>query len=172
VEIAIPFAVLDETTPASCPPEVGDRWRVNFSRVQWRLDPIGDGYRKTVDPATGKAYSEDNWVWSPQRVIAMHEPEHWGIVEFRDEDATAAVVPTPLDAAAWHLRTASYELAAILEAAGEYPREFAPSPSSMGPPLDDVWQWSYASDGRRYTLELTDGAHAVRLTEDGRLERE
>lgn len=170
VEIAIPFAVLDETTQASCPPAVGDRWRVNFSRVQWRLDVVDGGYRKTLDPATGKSYPEDNWVWSPQRLIAMHEPEHWGIVEFRDGDARAPVEPTDEDVAAWHLRYASYHLARSGEG---YPTAFSPPPApAEAPVLDDAWQWSYQSDGRRYTLVLSDGARTVRLTEDGLLTRE
>jgi hypothetical protein len=25
---------------------------------------------------------EDNWVWSPQGVVDMHVPEHWGHVQF------------------------------------------------------------------------------------------
>lgn len=27
---------------------------------------------------------EDNWVWSPQGVVDMHQPEQWGFVEFAD----------------------------------------------------------------------------------------
>ena len=36
VEIAIPWDVLQEAAGRPVPPQAGDRWRVNFSRVQWR----------------------------------------------------------------------------------------------------------------------------------------
>jgi hypothetical protein len=75
-EIRMPWAALAEYTTAACPPAPGDVWRVNFSRVQWR-HRIEDGrYEKVPDTR------EDNWVWSPQGVINMHVPEHWGFVEF------------------------------------------------------------------------------------------
>jgi hypothetical protein len=39
---------------------------------------------------------EDNWVWSPQGLIAMHYPEMWGMVRFRDLPVTSdASEPTP-----------------------------------------------------------------------------
>ena len=58
------------------PPGDGDVWRVNFSRVEWRHQLVGGQYQKV--PQT----REDNWVWSPQGVIDMHRPEHWGKVRF------------------------------------------------------------------------------------------
>ncbi len=48
-------------------PEDGTEWRINFSRVEWKQ---------------GQA-REDNWVWSPQGLIDMHVPEHWGYLQFR-----------------------------------------------------------------------------------------
>jgi Carbohydrate family 9 binding domain-like len=82
VEIAIPWDVLAEAAGRPAPPAPGDRWRLNFSRVQWRAEPSGGGYSKLTDPASGDPLPEDNWVWSPQGLIAMHYPEMWGIVEF------------------------------------------------------------------------------------------
>jgi len=35
-----------------------------------------------IDSATGKPAPEHNWVWSPQGMIDMHQPERWGVVEF------------------------------------------------------------------------------------------
>ena len=176
VEIAVPWGVLDETTEATCPPSDGDRWRVNFSRVQWRLETVDGVYRKVVDPATDKPLAEDNWVWSPQREIAMHEPEHWGIVEFRLASSDAPVEPTAEDAAAWHLRYATYFLAAEREREGSYPAEFAAPPPPAGAPiLDPVWSWPplYGVHGERYSLTLSrkDGHGALIVYEDGRLVR-
>lgn len=88
MEIAIPFAALRAIAGRPVPPTDGDVWWVNFSRVQWQLDAVspedGGGYVKSVGPE-GERLPEDNWVWSPQGVIAMHEPETWGLVMFASE---------------------------------------------------------------------------------------
>ncbi len=77
VEFALPWTTLAEFAHKPAPPNVGDIWRINFSRVQWQhqLDANGD-YMKVPDTP------ENNWVWSPQYVINMHLPEHWGYLEF------------------------------------------------------------------------------------------
>lgn len=82
VEIAMPWASLVENTHSGMPPIHGDQWRVNFSRVQWKLDTIGGVYAKTIDKTTGKPFPENNWVWSPQHEINMHAPESWGFLQF------------------------------------------------------------------------------------------
>lgn len=78
VELAIPWKALKE---AGGPPPENNFWRINFSRVQWQFDLIDKRYQRKKD-ATGKYLPEYNWVWSPQGVINMHEPEHWGYVFF------------------------------------------------------------------------------------------
>lgn len=80
VEIAIPWSFT--TTPGgttSIPKN--DFWRINFSRVNWEHDIKNDKYYRKKD-ANGEYLHESNWVWSPQGVINMHEPEHWGYVFF------------------------------------------------------------------------------------------
>jgi hypothetical protein len=77
---AVPMAV-------GKPPRGGDRWRVNFSRVEWQQRVTPDGKYERI-PNT----REDNWVWSPQGVIDMHRPETWGYVEF---SAAAPGLGTP-----------------------------------------------------------------------------
>jgi hypothetical protein len=84
VEIAFPWKALAEAAHRDCPPKLGDRWRVNFSRVQWQLDVTPLGYSKRPGPGA-KALPENNWVWSPQGLIAMHYPEMWGFVEFAED---------------------------------------------------------------------------------------
>jgi hypothetical protein len=74
VEIAIPWKALEECAPNPLPLD-GEKWKVNFSRVQWNLDIQGDQYVKKEGP-------EHNWVWSPQGLIYMHMPERWGQVQF------------------------------------------------------------------------------------------
>ena len=84
VELAFPWSALTEHAPGKRAPRGGERWRINFSRVQWRLGVIDGAYRKLTDPDSGEPLAEDNWVWSPQGAVNMHMPEMWGIVEFSD----------------------------------------------------------------------------------------
>lgn len=76
IEFALPWTHLAPAAHMPTPPERGDVWRINFSRVQWR-HRVTDGRYERL-PGT----REDNWVWSPQGVVNMHVPEHWGFVEF------------------------------------------------------------------------------------------
>lgn len=81
LEMAIPFRGLERPGRISRPTP-GASWRINFSRVQWKLEPDGIGYRKKKNP-NGRNLPEDNWVWSPIGVVNMHIPENWGILTFR-----------------------------------------------------------------------------------------
>lgn len=76
VEIAIPWSALADKAGMPCPPREGEIWRINFSRVEWQVEVAEGRYRKLPDTP------EDNWVWSPQGVIDMHQPEQWGYLEF------------------------------------------------------------------------------------------
>jgi hypothetical protein len=123
VEIAIPWRILDEAAPGRRGPRAGERWRVNFSRVQWTLDVDGDRYAKRRDSATGKPLPEDNWVWSPQGAVNMHMPERWGIVQFADAAAgtrTVAFAEDPNDRVAWALRRLYYRQRQQRSSAGRY----------------------------------------------------
>jgi len=66
------------------PPQSGDQWRVNFSRVEWQVEGKDGTYQKVINLETGKPFPEDNWVWSPQGLINMHYPEMWGFVQFSE----------------------------------------------------------------------------------------
>ena len=76
VELAIPWASMADRAHTPTPPRDGDRWRVNFSRVEWQHRVAGPKYEKVP------GRREDNWVWSPQGAIDMHRPERWGFVQF------------------------------------------------------------------------------------------
>jgi len=96
VEIAIPWRPdMKDFAGKAVPPRDGDRWRVNFSRVQWPDRVEGGGYVRAPEAR------EDNWVWSPQGVVNMHRPETWGVVLFRDRPAgvDSTEVATPVDPA-------------------------------------------------------------------------
>ena len=86
VEIAIPWDVLLEAADSKEVPK-GKTWRINFSRVNWNFDIVDGKYQRKKDKNTGKYLPEYNWVWSPQGVINMHEPEQWGYVLFSEKNA-------------------------------------------------------------------------------------
>lgn len=69
VEMAFPWSAFASRLPVTRP-AVGDQWRINFSRVEWKAGQL----------------KEDNWVWSPQGLINMHVPEHWGYLHFLDKN--------------------------------------------------------------------------------------
>lgn len=80
LEIAIPWAAFRTSFGQNNIP-VNDFWRVNFSRVNWDFE-LKNGEYGRKKAANGKFLPEYNWVWSPQGVINMHEPEKWGYVYF------------------------------------------------------------------------------------------
>ncbi|PKA97159.1 carbohydrate binding protein with CBM9 domain [Flavobacteriaceae bacterium MAR_2009_75] len=82
VEIAIPWRVITEASKTKEIPE-NEIWRINFSRVNWDHDLNNGIYSRKKDD-NGKFLPEYNWVWSPQGVINMHEPEHWGYLYVSD----------------------------------------------------------------------------------------
>jgi len=84
VEIAIPWGSFREISSTPCPPSPGNVWRVNMSRVEWQVDVIDGKYVKRP------GLPEDNWVWSPQGVVDMHQPEQWGQLQFVGGEASEA----------------------------------------------------------------------------------
>lgn len=78
VELALPWSAFAAHGGMPCPPRPGDVWRVNFSRVEWQVDVAEGQYVKRP------GLPEDNWVWTSQGVIDMHQPEMWGYVEFAE----------------------------------------------------------------------------------------
>lgn len=76
VEIAMPWSAMQGT------PKMGDIQRVNFSRVEWQVEIVDGKYVKKP------GLREDNWVWTPQWVIDMHQPQMWGYVQFSESQQT------------------------------------------------------------------------------------
>ena len=76
VEMAFPWTAFAHKGYRAPRPKPGDKWRINFSRVEWRHTVENGKYVKI--PKT----PEDNWVWSPQGVVNMHIPDKWGYVQF------------------------------------------------------------------------------------------
>lgn len=87
LEMAIPWAVYktsyyDDVVPRD------SFWRVNFSRVNWDYE-LSEGVYLRKKDSKGDFLHEYNWVWSPQGVVNMHEPEKWGYVYFSSNQASS-----------------------------------------------------------------------------------
>ncbi len=83
--------------------------RVNFSRVEWKHDVVNGQYVKQND-SKGNPLPEDNWVWSPQGLVAMHYPEMWGFLNLKHHpDAVMDPVTERIDyQVIWTLRRIYY----------------------------------------------------------------
>ena len=117
VEIAFPWEVLKECALQPAPPQDGDQWRVNFSRVEWPLEVDRDSYAKAANQ------SEDNWAWSAQGLISTHYPELWGFVQFSQEpvgQGEVAFQPSPEEEARKVLRGIYYRQRQFREVHGHY----------------------------------------------------
>jgi hypothetical protein len=124
VELAMPWEVLSEAAAAGKPPQPGEQWRVNFSRVEWQLGIVDGGYAKVLKPGSNQPLPESNWVWSPQGAINMHMPERWGYVQFSSKLAGSipaeAFVADPNEGVKWALRRLYYRQRAVRTKTGRY----------------------------------------------------
>ena len=93
-EIALPLDGLMAGQPEAADPRRSQLpakpvlWRINFSRVEWRVSVHGGKYIK-------EAKREDNWVWQRQGEVAMHLPERWGFVQFSNSYPTGPMFRSP-----------------------------------------------------------------------------
>ena len=177
VEIAFPWPVLAQCAGRPAPPAAGDIWRLNFSRVQWRTE-IQDGrYVKLTDPATGKWLPEDNWVWSPQGLIAMHYPEQWGEVLFVD-DSFDGNLKRALSSSLEHqsilvgrvLMDLYYAQRVRQDTSGQFAttlEELGFRPDLMG----EDWQLEMNGQATRFLGTLTTSRFTITVDEQGRLQR-
>ncbi|MBN1387462.1 MAG: carbohydrate-binding family 9-like protein [Bacteroidales bacterium] len=159
VELAFPLSVLTEFGDH---PGNGKQWRINFSRVNWRIETENGKYRKAVNPETGKAYPEYNWVWSPQGLINMHYPERWGYLQFSDIKAgegTAEFVQGPDENVKWNLRIMYYAQ-----------RNYASEKGIYTSDIDELIDYGYQmSEYEPYILLKPFGYEAYIISEDSNL---
>jgi hypothetical protein len=177
VEIAMPWKVLKECAPDRKPPGAGDQWRVNFSRVEYRVEVKDGKSMKVKDPATGKPLPEDNWVWAPTGLINIHYPELWGFVQFSDRMAGEGkdiFHSRPEEAAKWALRQLYYKEKAYFLENDKYTESLAELgvgamkvPGYKWPPRIEATpnQWEAV-------LESEDGRVRVWINHEGRVIKE
>jgi len=172
VELAMPWSVLKECAPKNNRPNNGDQWRINFSRVEWRIESKADGYEKIKNPETGKNLPEQNWVWSPQGVINMHCPETWGYVQFSDLIAGSGqedFIKRPSETAKWALRQVYYKLKDYFKKHGRY----TSCSKKLGLPIYKVkrYNWppkiEFTESLFEASLKSEDGIENWRIRQDG-----
>ncbi|MCP4684576.1 MAG: carbohydrate-binding family 9-like protein, partial [bacterium] len=174
VEIAIPWKVLAECAHRPSPPHDGDTWWVNFSRVQWHLDTVDGGYVKRMDSSGEKSLPENNWVWSPQGLIAMHYPEMWGLVQFSTSKIgtieRSFEPPTDLSAR-WALRQVYYAEREFEAQNGRFTDSKEELALSVQPPEGYSWPPRLNATDRTFTATITstDNSRLLSIGTDGRL---
>lgn len=172
VEIAIPWAVLDDCAHRPAPPHAGDRWRMNCSRVEWRTEVRDGRTMKSIDPGTGEPLPEDNWVWSPQGLVAMHYPEMWGIVEFTDEIVPERIFVTvgPDEAARWVLMRIYYRERRTFTEHGAFTSDLSELGSDTLAASDALGRATVAVTPERFEARLEmPGGRVLHISEDGHL---
>jgi hypothetical protein len=162
VEIRWPWKGLKELAGVGVPPKDGDRWRINFSRVEWDVEVIDGKYRKV------KGRPEHNWVWSPQGVIDMHRPERWGYLQFSTaKPGEAKFRPDP----DWEVRDTLHRAYYAQRAYFAKNGRFAANVSDLGLQLP-AGRLSLDAARTGYTLSWSDektGKPKHSITHDGRL---
>lgn len=157
VEVVMPFAVLRQGQDEyNRNPKAGEYYRVNFSRVHWRVDETEAGYTKQINPETGRSYPEDNWVWAPTGLINIHYPELWGFVFFAEGDETYEI---PEDEyTKWELRRLYYKQHEYFDLNGKFTTDFNA--------LKGDWNFTINPE-----IEITKNAFEMRaLSKDGKRE--
>lgn len=156
VELAIPWTAL-RRGGVTCAPAVGDRWKIDFSRVEWIYDITGTGYTKRKGP-------EDNWVWSPQWVVDMHRPEFWGELVFEKKAG-----PVPAADPAW---PAYVYLSKVWYAQNDYKTAHGSWATSLAAlNLEDGGfdpQFSVSESGYMITASMKAGGHRYYISLDER----
>jgi hypothetical protein len=159
-EIVIPYESIRECGGfEGDTPRAGNFWRMNFSRVQWLVDIEAGKYRKRLNPATGKPFPEDNWVWAPTGLVNIHYPELWGFVFFCAGDENYAIPAA--ETLKWKLRQVYYRMHAAFDETGVFP------PSLPGAEGVTIRSGEF---GFTASVPAPDGSRIVIYT-DGRVER-
>ena len=176
LEIAFPLDAFAELSATGKNPVSGEQYRIDFSRVEWTMDIVDGKYKKRTHMLDGKEkpLPEDNWVWSPQGVIDMHQPETWGYLQFSEKSIGSGADPymENLDnPVKWALRTLYYREKALNTKKGTYTRD-----------VKTLGLSEYSVNGQPFAPEIiltqsmyeattpsTDGNSVWHIVQDGRV---
>lgn len=178
VEVVIPFAAITECLSERRSPKDGEYYRVNFSRVQWKVDVTEHGYEKQKEPATGHPLPEDNWVWAPTGVINIHYPELWAFVFFTDGTKAESEYSIPEDEyRKWELRKLYYAQQICWDINNRYSKDVTELTSILEKyaPNDKnrtLKQLDYHIEATTHSFEVScmssDGTHRIVLFSNGK----
>ncbi len=170
LEIKIPWFSLreceaDECYPSHITPDLGELWRMNFSRVEYDVDIINGKYEKRKDAKNGKDLPEHNWVWAPTGAIDIHMPEMWGYLLFAGADEQLEFAPPADEKVAWELRKLYYRQRNYGVRFGKYTTDFDQLKE------DDTWTIDPQIDVTPNLFEISAATQSGRLhiREDGLL---
>ncbi len=157
VEMALPWKVLGECARNGQPPQAGDLWRINFSRVKWPL--LVEEGRYVKDPSR----REHNWTWSPMGIVNMHYPELWGYLLFAEGPAEFVLPEDEL--VKWELRRLYYRQRSYFAQHGRYCPDFAV--------LKGAEEWSIEPrlevTTSLFQARVVRSGYALNIREDGRV---
>jgi hypothetical protein len=159
-EVVLPYeSLLECCGQGARTPMPGDFWRINFSRVHWKVDVVDGQYVKRINPDTGKPFPEDNWVWSPIGVINMHYPELWGYVFFCDGRENYSIPED--EKLKWQLRLLYYQQHAHYDETGRFTTDLVLSNNGWNPKIQVTDNWFEiscpSSDGKNRLIIFADG---------------
>jgi hypothetical protein len=128
LEIAFPLDALSEVSSTGKNPVSGEQYRIDFSRVEWQIEKRDGKYVKKTRQVNGmeKPLPENNWVWSPQGLVNMHQPETWGYLQFSEKtigSGTDPYVENPENDFKWAMRLLYYREKVSFEKTGKYTSE-------------------------------------------------
>ena len=167
VELFIPWKAISQRAHKPIPPQHGDYWRINFSRVHWDHHIIDGKYQKIPKRP------EYNWVWSPQGLIAMHYPERWGYVVFKTNTPESTEKPfaiPPTEYAKEYLRQLYYLQKQYFMDHGQYAPNLAKLKAKPFVWNTKSYKPLFDACLSRYTIYLYGDSSFddIRITEDGR----
>ncbi len=179
VEIVMPFAALTECLARKGAPKPGDYFRLNFSRVQWKVDAADGTYHKRTRPGSSDPLPEDNWVWAPTGVINIHYPELWGFLFFAEEGQAESDFSIPEDEyRKWELRKLYYAQNIYAQLNGRFSgsleelqailKEYAPSETNSRI-ADLPYRIETTSHSYEISCPASDGSGALVLFGNGKV---
>ena len=117
-------------------------------------------------------FPEFNWVWSPQGVVAMHQPETWGFVQFTETKAgeqKTEFQADPEEEIKWLLRQVYYAERKHMEQHGKYTPELSAMDQLPAIPLP--WHLTIFADEHFFLARARSEKHSWYIREDGKVWR-
>ena len=100
VEIKFPLKTISLNNTNTLPIKPNSYWRINFSRVEYKVNVIDNNYVKDQTPC-------ENWLWAPLGIVDVHQPERWGYIQFSNQAVNSTFKITDPD---WQIRSVAMQL--------------------------------------------------------------